>query len=216
SRRPGGRPEEADRSAPGLRLHPRAQEVERGRRPALKPGQGSRERALPFGEQRSIMDRKELNTMTRIKTYAALGPVLLALALGSARAGEIVGKVKYAGNAPAPAKIPVTKDQAVCGKVEHVDESLVVGAGKGVKNAVVNITDPKDGKKMTAAGNPVIDQNGCRFIPRVQIVPAGQNLDIINDDGILHNIHTWPKTNTPFNRAQPKFLKKMNVKFDKP
>ena len=54
--------------------------------------------------------------MTRIETYAALGPVLLALALGSARAGEIVGKVKYAGNAPAPAKIPVTKDQAVCGQ----------------------------------------------------------------------------------------------------
>src|SRR6266568_4886001 len=130
--------------------------------------------------------------MKMIRTTAVLVPVLAALAAGPALAGDIVGKVKYAGTPPAPAKIPVTKDQAVCGKVEHVDESLVVGAGKGVKNAVVNITDPKDGKKMTAAGNPVVDQNGCRFIPRVQIVPAGQNLDIINDDGILHNIHTWP------------------------
>ncbi len=154
--------------------------------------------------------------MIRVRATAVLAPALLAAVLAPAFAGEIVGKVKYAGNAPAPAKINVTKDQQVCGKVAHVEESLLVGADKGVKNAVVSITDPKDGKKMTVASNPVIDQNGCRFVPRVQIVPAGQAIDIVNDDGILHNIHSWSKTNTPFNKAQPKFLKKMNAKFDKP
>ncbi len=154
--------------------------------------------------------------MPAMRNDAAILALMLSLAFGPSLAGEIVGKVKYAGNAPPPAKIQVTKDQAVCGKVPHVDESLLVAADKGVKNAVVNITDPKDGKKMVAAKNPVIDQNGCRFVPRVQIVPAGQVIDIMNDDGILHNIHTWPKANTPFNRAQPKFLKKMNVQFEKP
>ncbi len=154
--------------------------------------------------------------MITIRNGATLLPAVFLLALGHAFAGDIVGKVKYAGNAPPPAKIPVTKDQAVCEKVPHVDETLLVAADKGVKNAVVNVTDPKDGKKMTAPKNPVIDQNGCRFMPRVQIVPAAQQIDILNDDGILHNIHTWPKANTPFNRAQPKFLKKMNVQFEKP
>jgi plastocyanin len=138
------------------------------------------------------------------------------LATGTVLAGEIVGKVKYAGNAPAPAKINITKDQAVCARTPQVDESLVVAADKGVKNVVVNVADPKDGKKMTVASNPAVDQNGCKFIPRVSIVPAGQMLDILNSDGILHNIHTFPKNNPAINKAQPKFKKVMNEKFDKP
>ena len=141
---------------------------------------------------------------------------LAALASSPLLAGDIVGKVKFAGNAPPPAKIAVTKDQAVCGKVEHVEESLLVAPDKGVKNVVVNVTDPKDNKPMPAsAKDPVIDQNGCRFLPRIQIVPAGQNIDIVNSDGILHNIHTRSKANGEFNKAQPKFLKTMKQKFDK-
>jgi hypothetical protein len=64
--------------------------------------------------------------------------------------------------------------------------------------------------------NPTIDQNGCKFVPRVQVVPTGQPVDILNNDGILHNIHTYPKANPPFNKAQPKFKKVMTEKFDKP
>ncbi len=155
--------------------------------------------------------------MNRTLPTVALLPVLLGLALVPLTAGEIVGKVKYAGNAPPPAKITVTKDQAVCGKIPHIEESLLVAADKGVKNVVVSVADPKDGKKMAAPPkNPAIDQNGCKFNPRVQIVPAGQNIDIVNSDGILHNIHTWPKNNVPFNKAQPKFKKVMTEKFDKP
>jgi plastocyanin len=154
--------------------------------------------------------------MTTIRTTALVSSVLTALTLGPALAGDIVGKVKYAGTAPAPAKIQVTKDQAVCGKVEHSDESFLVGPDKGLKNVVVNITDPKDGKKYTPPQKPTLDQNGCKFVPHVDIVPAGQEVDIVNSDGILHNIHTFPKNNTPFNKAQPKFKKTMPATFEKP
>ncbi len=151
------------------------------------------------------------------RTMALVSPALVVLALAPAAAGEIVGKVKYAGNAPAPAQIAITKDQAVCGKAPHLEDSFLVSADKGVKNVVISISDPKDGKKMApAASNPKIDQNGCRFVPRVQIVPAGQTVDIVNDDGILHNIHSWPKNNVPFNKAQPKFRKVMTETFEKP
>src|SRR5207249_4712472 len=68
--------------------------------------------------------RKEPKTMTTIRTTAVLAYVLAALAIGPVFAGDIVGKVKYAGTAPSPAKIPITKDQAVCGKAEHFDESF--------------------------------------------------------------------------------------------
>ena len=155
---------------------------------------------------------RSMRTATVLTTLFAA-----ALAAAPAGAGEIVGKVKYAGTAPAPKKIAVTKDQAVCGKVEHMEESLVVAADKGVKNVVVYVTDPKDGKKMGAPPkNAVIDQNGCRFVPRVQIVAAGAPVDIVNDDGILHNIHTWSKDNVAFNKAQPKFRKVMTETFIKP
>ena len=153
---------------------------------------------------------------TRMTSVSLLVPALAFLASGPALAGDIVGKVKYAGTAPAPAKMQVTKDQAVCGKVSHVDESLVVGADKGVKYVVVKVADPKDGKKMIPARKPALDQDGCKFVPHVEIVPAGQEIDIINSDGILHNIHSFPKNNTPFNKAQPKFKKVMPVSFEKP
>jgi plastocyanin len=155
--------------------------------------------------------------ITRRIAAPVIVPVLAALISGPAFAGEIVGKVKLAGTPPAPAKIQITKDQAVCGKVPHVDESLVVAADRGVKNVVVNVADPKDGRKMPPpAKKAEIDQSGCRFIPRVVIVPAAQEMDIVNSDGILHNIHTFPKNNTPFNKAQPKFKKVMPATFEKP
>ena len=154
--------------------------------------------------------------MITIRSIARVAPLLVTLTLGTAFAGDIVGKVKYAGTAPTPAKIQVTKDQAVCGKAEHIDESLLVGPDKGVKNVVANISDPKDGKQYTPPQKPSLDQNGCKFVPHVDIVPAGQEIDIINSDGILHNIHTFPKNNPPFNKAQPKFKKVMAAKFDKP
>src|SRR5881296_1474872 len=147
--------------------------------------------------------------MNMIRTTLVLVPALAALAAGPAYAGDIVGKVKYAGTPPTPAKIQVTKDQAVCGKAEHVDESLIVGPDKGVKNVVANISDPKAGKKYTPPQKAALEQNGCNFVPHVDIVPAGQDIDIINSDGFLHNIHTFPKNNPPFNKAHPKFKKVM-------
>jgi len=156
--------------------------------------------------------------MSRARTISVsvMIPVLALLVAGPARAGDIVGKVRYAGTAPVPAKIQVTKDQAVCGKATHVDESLIVGADKGVMYVVVKVADPKDGKKMTPAKKPSLDQNGCKFVPHVEIVPAGAEIDIVNSDGILHNIHSFPKNNTPFNKAQPKFKKVMPATFEKP
>ena len=61
-----------------------------------------------------------------------------------------------------------------------------------------------------------LDQNRCEFAPRVVIVPAGSSLDILNSDGILHNIHTYSTANPTINKAQPKFKKVMTERFDKP
>jgi plastocyanin len=126
--------------------------------------------------------------------------------------GTISGAVKFTGQAPAPKKLDITKDKEVCGVKEHFDESLVVGSGGGLQNAVVSITSISKGKAMEAKG-ATLDQKGCQYQPHITLVPASAPVKILNDDGILHNIHTFSKKNPPVNRAQPKFKKEIEEKF---
>jgi plastocyanin len=128
--------------------------------------------------------------------------------------GSISGTVKYKGTAPAPKKLEVSKDKEVCGKTPKVDQSLVVNNGN-LANAVVTITDIKSGKKIDAK-KVTLDQKGCEYQPHVLAFPAGSTVEILNPDGILHNVHSYSKVNSPFNMAQPKFKKNLDVKIDKP
>ncbi len=126
--------------------------------------------------------------------------------------GTIAGTVKFVGEAPALAQIEVTKDTAVCGQTEKFDEALVVGDENGVKNVVVSIANIEKGKAQAAEGG-TLDQKECIYTPRVVLSPAGADLNILNNDGILHNIHTYSEANPSINKAQPKFRKKMTQNF---
>jgi len=128
--------------------------------------------------------------------------------------GTIVGLVKYKGTASKPRQLQVSKDQQVCAKSPKFDQSLIVAQGD-VDDSVVFISDIQKGKKM-ATGHITLDQRGCEYHPHVLAFPAGATLDILNPDGILHNIHSYSKINTPFNYAQPKFKKTLSVKIEKP
>jgi plastocyanin len=128
--------------------------------------------------------------------------------------GTITGTVKFKGTAPAPKKLDVSKDKEVCDKSPKLDPSLIVKGGNLV-NAVVTITDIQKGKKIDAK-KVTLDQKGCEYHPHVLAFPAGSTIQILNPDGILHNVHSYSKANSPFNMAQPKFKKTMDVKIDKP
>jgi plastocyanin len=128
--------------------------------------------------------------------------------------GSVSGTVKFKGTAPAPKKLEVSKDKEVCGKSPKVDQSLVVNNGN-LANAVVSITDIKTGKKIDAK-KVTLDQKGCEYQPHVLAFPVGTTVEILNPDGILHNVHSYSKVNSPFNMAQPKFKKTLDVKIEKP
>jgi plastocyanin len=128
--------------------------------------------------------------------------------------GSIEGVVKFNGAAPAPKKLQVTKDAEVCGKTAKTDPSLMVVNGDVVE-AVVSIEDITKGKPLTPA-KVELNQKGCEYHPHVLAFVAGSTLEVINPDGILHNIHSYSKSNAPFNFAQPKFKKTLSVKIDKP
>ncbi|MBI4573856.1 MAG: hypothetical protein HY713_11315 [candidate division NC10 bacterium] len=146
---------------------------------------------------------------------AIMGLVVGGVVAASAQdVGSLGGRISFAGDPPAKKKLDVTKDKEVCGKTELYDESLVVGPDKGVKNVVVTVVGAKGGK--FASQKATLDQRGCTYTPRVVVVPTTGELDILNSDGILHNIHTYSTANPAINKAQPKFKKVLTEKFGKP
>ena len=137
--------------------------------------------------------------------FVSYGPV------GAQGGGTIVGEVKLSGTPPPPKTVAVNKDVEVCGKEKKLVE-VAVGHGNGLGDAVVSVTDAKGAKPSKKA---TLDQKGCEFHPDVLVMAPGE-LDILNSDGVLHNIHTFSTANPPFNKAQPKFKKVMTEKIEKP
>src|SRR5205085_12116467 len=79
---------------------------------------------------------------------------------------------------------------------------LVVNNGK-LANVFVYV---KDGLGqfafLTPAQPAVLDQKGCRYVPHVLGLMAGQSLKILNSDLTEHNVHPMPKKNPDWNESQ--------------
>ena len=99
----------------------------------------------------------------------------------------MTGAVRVSGPRAPGAPTPVTIDAAVCGE-RAADESLIVDAQGRLRNAVVVL---RPASPAPAAGPPGpevrVDNAGCRFVPRVQIVQRGQPVRVHNADPVLHN-----------------------------
>lgn len=129
--------------------------------------------------------------------------------------GKIKGVVKFNGTPPEREVLEVNKDKEVCAVNVKKSNDLVVSPDGGIEFAVVSITNIAKGKAFPE-GTAVLDQAGCEYLPYVVIVRKGAELEILNSDGILHNVHTYSEKNKPVNRAQPKFKKKIAETFSEP
>ena len=123
-----------------------------------------------------------------------------------ASGGKVTGKVSFKGTAPAPKKLPITKDNAVCGTGER--EIVEVNAkGGALAGAVVYVAKIEKGKEWGALDHPVLDQKGCKFAPDTLVVKKDADLVVRNSDPVLHNIHTYEiigaVRRTMFNVGQP-------------
>jgi len=159
-----------------------------------------------------------LSALAVVATAGLAGRAAAYEAIAVTDGGTLSGTVTIEGTAPPPAKIEVTKDPEVCGKEskEKVNPVLLVGPGGGIANVVVTVKAAKGKKLEVPATNPVFDQKTCDYKPHVLAFPAGSTVDVLNSDGILHNIHTFGTANPPSNQAQPKFKPKIQVKVEKP
>jgi plastocyanin len=136
-------------------------------------------------------------------------------------AATITGTISF--NGKVPALKPLAMDaEPVCHKKHGGKpapaEMLVLGTGNTMGNILVWVSKGLPaGKTFPVPKTPVtLDQDGCAYKPHVMGIMVGQAYRILNNDGILHNIHTLPKINPAFNRGQPATVKEMSTTFAKP
>lgn len=124
-------------------------------------------------------------------------------ALGSA---TIAGTISFEGEAPTLRPIRMNADPGCAAKHDGpvASEALVLGEGNAMANVIVRITEGLPARNWTPPATPVtLDQDGCKYSPHVIGLVEGQELKILNSDGLLHNVHALPKENKEFNMAMP-------------
>ena len=115
--------------------------------------------------------------------------------------GTISGTITYKGPIPEPYVIWPTKDVEVFGKTIPDDRFLISKEGK-IKNVVISLEGVKEGKRWPKINASLVNQGG-RFVPHVQVVRTGSQLEIINRDPLLHNTHGFGGGRTVFNVGLP-------------
>jgi hypothetical protein len=70
-------------------------------------------------------------------------------------------------------------------------------------NVFIYVKDGLPQGRFTVPSEPVVlDQKGCRYIPHVLGIRAGQPLKILNSDTANHNVHDLPRNNPEWNQSQ--------------
>jgi plastocyanin len=119
--------------------------------------------------------------------------------------GTITGEVTLTGVVSKFDQMEISQDSKTCGKMKD-SPRLVMGKNRGVADAIIYLEGVSRGKKFPENGTYLLDQHNCEYHPHILIIPAGQSLQIVNNDPILHNVHTYTTGNdakTVFNIAQP-------------
>ena len=132
----------------------------------------------------------------------------LTLAAPRVEAGTIVGAANFKGAKPAVPMIVMSGDKK-CLKIHEgkpvPSERAVVNPNNTLQWVFVYVKKGLEGKKFPVpAEKKTIDQRGCTYHPHVFGMMAKQQLEIVNSDPLLHNIHALPKNSPQFNMAQPK------------
>ena len=148
----------------------------------------------------SCSKKSEPASTTTSLAPAPVAEAPAAAAPGGLGKGVIAGTVKFKGKAPEP-KVISTPDP-FCAKAPIKEEDLLVNAAGGLRNVIVRVVKGASGTYEAPKTPATMDQSGCMYRPRVQVVTAGQTVQIRNSDQTLHNVHTYKGASTMFNQAQ--------------
>lgn len=151
------------------------------------------------------------------KTLTILSLILLSCPV--VYAASISGTVAFTGTAPAAEKISMGADPS-CSALHSgpvMTENVVVNANGTLKNVFVYIKTGLEGKSFPVpTEKAILDQQGCQYLPHVAGLQVGQELEILNSDGTLHNVHGMPEKSKEFNLGMPIKGMKLKRKFKEP
>lgn len=136
---------------------------------------------------------------------ATSGPA--GTAVDPATAAVVRGRARFAGPPPAAESVRIDADRA-CVTLNGTDrqsaDRMLVGDEAGLQNVFVYVTSGLEKASFPVPNEPVvIEQQKCRYVPRVVGVRVGQPLQIRNGDPLLHNVRSDSEVNQPFNQGQP-------------
>ncbi len=124
-----------------------------------------------------------------------------------ATAGAIEGTVHFAHKGPPPIEIDMAQDPACAMSSDgpNYTQQYVVNDGK-LANVFLYVKDGLGNKVYAPSSTAVVlDQKGCRYVPHVLGVMAGQPVEFRNSDPTMHNVHPEPTAggNQAFDISQP-------------
>ena len=134
-------------------------------------------------------------------------PAAAEPAVDAAVAAALSGRVSFDGTLPAPEVIRMDGDPkcvtAAQGE-ERRTELFVSDDGKSLGNVFIYVKEGLPQRMYPVPAAPVVlDQQKCRYVPRVVGVQVGQAVEIRNSDPLLHNVHGEGAVNQPFDFGQP-------------
>jgi plastocyanin len=124
---------------------------------------------------------------------------------GAMGTATIKGVVSFTGKNAPEMKVPKKRKDAEFCKTKEVKYNAVLVNGGKLQDVFVRIAnDGVKGDYKAPSKKAAIDQTDCMYSPRIQGVVAGQTIEIKNDDGTLHNVHTYKGAESWFNKPQIK------------
>lgn len=156
------------------------------------------------------MRRRASNRFVGLATVTIFMVMALVLTpISQAMSADTVvrGTVMFDGKPPELKIINIGNDKD-CRKMHAQDpiknEEVLVGANGGLQNVFVYLrSNVPDGDYPMPEEPAVLDQQGCTFHPRMQVVRVGQPLLVKNSDPFTHNVRSFALANRPFNFGQP-------------
>lgn len=105
--------------------------------------------------------------------------------------GAVRGRVEIGRATPSVERFTISKDVDVCPGGTR-DVPRVRANGRALLDAVVYLEGVKGGRRFPAASKKVtINQRKCRFEPFLSVMANGGQLEAVNSDPVLHNIHVY-------------------------
>ncbi len=105
--------------------------------------------------------------------------------------GSISGTVNFSGEDQAPKVYGISKDNDVCGTGEREIDYVRVVDGH-LLDTFIYLDKVKEGKAFPDdVADATVNQKGCEFSPFLQVMRNNAKFAAVNEDPILHNIHTY-------------------------